>query len=123
MAFAITLSNQGATIWSARILAFLWTGFWLFFAVASGIVEGGGLANFLKHALLGPPAILFLAVSVLAWRRPKWGGLAFIALGVVLSVTYPILAHRIEALVVTLLAVAPLVTGLLFLQGSRGRRT
>ena len=80
-------------LWAARILALLWAAWWTYFAVGSGIVEGGGATGLIMHVLWGPPVVLFLLMVWLAWRRAKLGGIVFVCVSVALAVAYVPLVH------------------------------
>ena len=70
-----------ALIWAPRILILLVAAFFLLMAsdiFSEGYSVGGMLLGFLMHNI---PTIIFVAVLILTWNRPKWGGLAFAILG------------------------------------------
>ena len=57
------------------------------------------------------PALVLTAILVLAWYRPKWGGIAFLVLGLVFTIFF----HTYENIVAFLVISLPLfVTGGLF---------
>jgi hypothetical protein len=102
-------------IWIARILSLAWAAWWLFFAVASGIAEGSSTSGVIMHALLGPPAVAFLVVAILAWRWERLGGVLLVATGIGMGIAHYTMAHGRFLVATLLLAIPPLIAGLLFL--------
>ena len=76
-------------LYTARIIALLWAGFWMFFGIASGIGEGLRLTGILMHVLL--PGLVFLGIALLAWRWETHGAILFMTIGLIVLIAYPIL--------------------------------
>ena len=118
---ALVERRPGPVLWCARALALLWVGFWLYFAIGSGIGEGAGAGGLIVHVLFMPPALLFLAAFLLAWYRPRAGAVALAVIAVALAVVYLLAANRIEPYVLALLVGPPLGSALLFWVGEQRR--
>lgn len=107
-------------VYAARALALLWAGFWIFFAVASSIVEPPPTGMVVRIAATG---LLFLMLAVLPWRWEAAGGVLLVLTGLFFAVAYPMayshlpLATRLMTVIT--LAGPPLVSGVLFLLHSR----
>jgi hypothetical protein len=74
----------------ARILAFLWFGFWAFFGIASGIGEGG--RNIVFHLIF--PTLIFAIILFIVFRWERVGSILMIILGLVVAVGYPLTFGR-----------------------------
>jgi len=63
------------------VLLFIWSGFWIFFNVASGMEESkeGGFGMLLGHLL---PVIVIVIIALIAWKFPLLGGTILIALAI-----------------------------------------
>jgi hypothetical protein len=89
---------------------------------AFGEAFGGDITG-LQHLVQLLPLAILLAW---AWRSPRVGGAALVALSLVLSLGYPLLAggeHLSTIVLVELLLFAPpLLAGLLFLAAARASR-
>lgn len=98
------------TRWLPRLLAILYALFLSLFAFDAweGVGFWAGLVGFIIHLL---PVYFVLLALVLAWRRPRLGGCAFLALAVGFSLFY---GWREPALL-ALMAGPLVVVGLLFL--------
>jgi hypothetical protein len=94
--------------WTARILALCWGGFWTWFSLAEAFsdVPGGW-----SHVLF--PLLLVVALVILAWRTPRWGGALFVAAGVTAAVMFR------DPWVWALLAAPPIVIGAMFALSTR----
>lgn len=113
-------------IFMGRALGLVWAGFWLFFAVASALGDGGNVWTGLAHAL--PLGGLAMAAAVAACRWPMQGGLALIAEGALLLglMAYGYLrpGNPNAALFIALtLAAPPIVAGCLVVWGLIGDRS
>jgi hypothetical protein len=108
--------------WMARLLAVAWSGWWLFFGLASGIGEKLEPAGVLLDGLL--PGGFFLVTTLVAWRWETLGGALMVIEGIAVLVAYPILAHRMTTatilFVLATMALPPLAAGILLL--SPGQR-
>ena len=98
----------------------LWTGWWLFFGVASEIGEREGFTNLIVHLMM--PGGIALITTWIAFRWQTTGGFMLLAEGMLLSCVLalgalnPADAATAAFLVVTLI-VPPIISGLLFLGG------
>jgi hypothetical protein len=103
---------------SARLIAVLWAGFWILFAVGSALGDGGKAdipASESLKGILAVAVIVLLGVGAIyfAWRRPRVAGIAEIligiaAMGAFLSVSGP------ES-VMLIIGLPPLLSGIIFL--------
>jgi peptidoglycan/LPS O-acetylase OafA/YrhL len=102
---------------SARTLALLWAGFWTYFFVAESYSTGAPT----RIAIAGSGTCLLLIVlAFVPWRWEKTGGFLLIAVALAVGAVYAILAPHhlttgVKALTTALLAVPPLIAGVLFL--------
>lgn len=111
-------------LYGARGLALLWAGFWIFFVVASVIVEG---ASGLTIAFWSGVLLLFVILALVPWRWEVAGGRLLVVMSLLVGVTYAIASAAIvrsDGSQLTFLtrvigtitfAVPPLVAGILFL--------
>jgi hypothetical protein len=112
-------------IWLARILALGWAGFWIWFGLAWGIHER---LPWYQVVLQGSrPGLLFLAIVLIAWFWPKWGGVLLILTGFALAGLYPIywasLPTNTKLFGEATIALPPLVSGLIqVIQPTRASR-
>ena len=75
--------------WSVRAahaILILWAGFWTWFGLASGIGEGLDPLGILMHTAL--PGLLFIAITLLAWRWERVGGPALVVVGLAVALIY-----------------------------------
>lgn len=111
----------------ARAVSLGWGIFWAWFGFASGVAEYASVGDvFLQMT----PGVLFIAVSLLAWKHPAPGGALLMALAIVVFTAYWAGADTAPALnglaTALLLSLPPLMSGALFLatapqQDSRNR--
>ena len=111
-------------VWTGRIVAMLWGGWWTFFGVACGLGEGIGFGGTLMHALL--PGGLFLAMALVSFRWVTAGGYALLGTGIVVLVGYPLMAYgkfSVTTIITVLLMIAlpPLLAGAGILYGNSPR--
>jgi hypothetical protein len=104
----------------ARILATLWFGFWAFFAIASGIGEGG--SNLIFHLLF--PALTFFILWLIIWFWETPGSYIMIAVALAIGISYPLtMGRRFPAMTSILMeltmALPLLLAGILLILGRR----
>ena len=111
-------------VYSARALALLWAGFWVFFFVGSVMVEPTP-----GHVIAVGPVVLllFVTLALVPWRWEAAGGLLLVVMSLPIGVTYAIasasivrrdgsrLPLDIRALTTLVFTGPPLVAGILFL--------
>ncbi len=78
--------------------------------------------DMLIHAILMPPAVPFLVISLLAWRWERTGGALLIVAGLTMGVVHRMMTHGRWPLVSILLGLPALLAGLLFLIGRQKRK-
>ena len=98
-------------LWLPRGIAIIYILFLSLFAL-DVFSEGYGFLELLvalfMHLL---PSLVLVAILILAWKRPKWGGIAFLVLGLIFTVFF----NTYESLVGFLIISLPLfITGGLF---------
>lgn len=109
--------------WTARILSLVWAGFWTWFGLASGIYEKGKPLEILLHTAV--PGLVFLVSALIAWRWQAVGGVLLLLEGLVIAVGYLLMVQHSRFSLLTriqvdlMLALPPLVSGILFLAASR----
>lgn len=105
-------SSTVLTRWLPRLLAILYAVFLSLFAFDAweGFDFWNGLAAFIVHLM---PVYFVLFVLVIAWNRPRAGGVAFLALAVGFSLFY----GWTKPVVLAAMAGPLVVIGLLFLVG------
>lgn len=113
--------------WIARILSLVWAGFWVYFGLASGIseptTERGKLMDVLIHTAV--PGLVFLVSALIAWWWQAVGGVLLLVEGLVIAVGYLLMTQHSRFSLLTksqvdlMLALPPLVSGILFLAASR----
>jgi hypothetical protein len=103
----------------ARILLLLWAGWWVYFALASGLADRTAtLAQaLLQTALVG---LIFFGSIALAWRWEAMGGGLLVLEGLGVVIAFAVGFFRPAnvstlAFVLLTLALPPFVAGLLFL--------
>ena len=111
-------------VYSARALALLLAGFWVFFFVGSVMVEPTP-----GHVIAVGPVVLllFVTLALVPWRWEAAGGLLLVVMSLPIGVTYAIasasivrrdgsrLPLDIRALTTLVFTGPPLVAGILFL--------
>ena len=107
----------------ARILATLWFGFWAFFAIASGIGEGGN--NLILHLIF--PALTFFVLWLIIWFWESPGSYIIIAVGLAIGIAYPLtIGRRFPAMTSILMeltmALPLLLAGILLILSRRRSR-
>lgn len=111
----------------ARVVSLGWGVFWAWFGFASGVAEYASVGDILLQTM---PGLIFIAVSLLAWKHPAPGGALLLALAIVVFTAYWAGADTAPAAnglgTALLLALPPLTSGALFLaaapaQGSDNR--
>lgn len=112
-------------VYGARALALLWAGFWIFFFVASVVVEGVSGHVILVGALV---LLLFVILALVPWRWEATGGLLLVVMSLVIGVTYAIasaaivrsdgsrLPLAVRAITTVVFTGPPLLAGILFLR-------
>ena len=104
-------------LYTARGLAAVWAGFWIWLGLASGIAEGMSLAGIAIHTAV--PGLLFLLIAAIAWEWQLTGGILLVAISLVVGVSYPLLFHNrpiaMQLSTAATLALPPLAAGLLLL--------
>ena len=114
--------------YAARTLVLLWAGFWIFFFVASVVVEGApGHVIVLGAAVL----LLFVILALVPWRWEAAGGLLLVVMSLLIGVTYAIasagivrrdgsrLPLAVRAMTIVVFTGPPLVAGIIFLIHNR----
>lgn len=100
----------------ARLIAGVWAFFWTWFGMASGIAEGMTIPGTLVHMA---PGLAFTALTWFAFRNEFAGGVALLAISLLMFVYYPLFAGAgppgVIAASALLLGLPPLVAGLMFL--------
>lgn len=111
----------------ARALASVWAVWWTLFMLVSGAPERG-LTGILLNSPNALPGLLFLASAIVAWRREAAGGVMLVAVGLLLAIAF-IVAGSIRpvprstiALMIPIIALPPIVAGILFLVSWRKSR-
>lgn len=111
----------------ARVISLGWGVFWAWFGFASGVAEYASVGDILLQTM---PGLIFIAVSLLAWKHPAPGGALLVALAIVVFTAYWAGAETAPAVsglgTALLLSLPPLTSGILFLaaappQGSHDR--
>jgi hypothetical protein len=108
--------------YAARALALAWACFWLYFGLASGLSERLSLLGVLRHAAI--PGGVFLITALIAWRWQAPGAALLILEGLVVLIAYPaVFGPRFPLstvlFVLLLMAVPPILAGILLLAGGR----
>lgn len=100
----------------ARVVSLGWGVFWAWFGFASGVAEYASVADVLLQTT---PGLIFIAVSLLAWKHPAPGGALLVALAIVVFTAYWAGAETAPAVsglgTALLLSLPPLTSGVLFL--------
>lgn len=98
----------------ARGIALVWALFWTLFGLLSGIGEGLDLLGILIHTTV--PGLIFLAVSAIAWPRPRLAGWLLMVVSIVVALVYTVTVSDAMAVgtilfVLATMALPPLVAG------------
>lgn len=103
----------------ARVLSLAWGVFWAWFGFASGVAEYASFTDVLLQTL---PGLIFIAISLYAWRHPAAGGALLLALAIIVFCAYWAGAGgeaAVESLATAvLLSLPPFMSGALFLAGA-----
>lgn len=117
------LGEQAADVrWRVGLgLGIVWAAFWIWFGLACGWSEGGW-REALVHALL--PGGVFALLVYFAWLYPRGGSWGLIAVGLAITVAYPLWYGRhfpFSTVVFIWLTMAwpPILAGILLLGGRR----
>ena len=115
----LNLNWYGLQDWErvvARVLSLAWGVFWAWFGFASGAAEYASIADTILQTL---PGLLFIGVSLFAWKNPAAGGAMLMALAFVVFCAYwsSVAGNGTgEGLgTAVLLSLPPLMSGVLFL--------
>lgn len=115
-------------VYGARALALLWAAFWIFFVVASVIVEGASGRVMVSWAVV---LLVFVVLALVPWRWEAPGGLLLVVMSLVIGVIYAIasasivrsdgshLPLAVRAIGTVTFTGPPLVAGILFLRHQR----
>lgn len=99
----------------ARAISACWAAFWTWFGFACGVAEFASFTDVLQQTI---PGMLFIGVTVLAWRFPREGGALLLAMGIVVFGVYWNLAAHLAGgpapITSLMLAGPPALAGLLF---------
>ena len=111
---------------SARVILVSWAGFWIFFVVGSAIGGGAKADAPSSESLKGILAVVGVVLVCLgavysAWRPPVVAGISSILIGILVAGVYLGIARPDSVLV--LIALPPLLAGILFLMSSRRPRS
>ena len=109
--------------WSVRAahaILILWAGFWTWFGLASGIGEDLDPLGILMHTTL--PGLLFVGITLLAWRWERVGGPTLIVVGLALALIYPLSIggwRVFYPFILATMVLPPVVAGLLLWRHTR----
>ncbi len=87
--------------------------FLTYFAVGESV--SGDLSG-LSHLIQAAPLVI---LALLAWKRPRAGGLLLIGLGVLLALRFLLFTNNPEVIAILLVFSPPILSGLLFLMAAR----
>lgn len=111
-------------LWLVRALTVIWAGFWLWFGVASAVLERQPWHGVVLYALR--PGLMFVAIVVIAWLWPRPGGVVLIVTSFLLAAWYGIYygdkPTALKVFVLATIALPPLLAGLILLWFSPGTR-
>jgi len=101
---------------TARILAAVWTLFWMYFGLASGIGENLDVTGIIIHTL--SPGGVFLLFFLIALKFERIGGVIFMLIGIIVAIAYPLTFGKnfpvlTSVLVILTMAIPPLAAGVL----------
>lgn len=102
--------------WTPRILAILFTIFISLFAL-DVFDEGYNLSELLTTLLMHSiPTLFFALVTLLAWKKPRLGGMIFVILAMMTIFAFETYKHFSSFLMISLV---PLIIGALFVTGEK----
>ena len=103
---------------AALVLLGLGVAFYLMFPV--GEMAGGDVAG-VQHL---PPAVILAVLALVGWRHPRGAGIALLVLAVPFAAAYVTLLviHDLPLSWALIVALPPVVTGLLLFRAGRVRR-
>lgn len=100
----------------ARVLSLAWGVFWAWFGFASGVAEYAAFTDVVLQTL---PGLIFIAISLYAWRSPAAGGAILLVVALVVFCSYWSSTAGESAVqglgTAILLSLPPLMSGALFL--------
>lgn len=100
----------------ARVLSLAWGVFWAWFGFASGVAEYASFADVLLQML---PGLIFIGISLYAWKSPAAGGAILLVVALVVFCAYwssEAGGAAVRGLgTAILLSMPPLMSGALFL--------
>lgn len=106
--------------WTGGILALLWGILPIYSNLAHAIMLRLGIRAIVLRTLF--PGVIFLAVAIVAWVRPRVGAWLLIACAVILAVLYGFRTHgnvQTAAIAIAVGALPPALAGVLFLLSAR----
>jgi hypothetical protein len=105
------------TIWLVRIVTVVWAGFWLWFGLASAVVESLSWQSTVLYAVR--PGLIFAGIALFAWMWPRPGGVVLVVAAFVLAAWYGIYYGEkptsLKLFVLSTIALPPLAAGLVLL--------
>jgi len=105
----------------ARIFSLVWAGFWMWYGAMSAVEDELPLLG-VYHDLAWP-GLVFFASAIVPWRWERAGGIILIVVSVLLFIIYPVfwsyLPLDVKLLTLLVLAVPPMVSGILFVIARR----
>lgn len=109
--------------WLVRAATIVWAGFWLWFAVASGIHDRLPWHGVVLYALHWPVSMIVALVPV-TWFWPRLGGVLLILAGFVVAAWYALYYGHMptgtKLFVLSTMGLPPLVCGLILLLPAAG---
>ena len=107
----------------ARLISNLWAASWISLGVASGISQGLTFVRILFVLIIS--GLFFALLQFLARRRAMLGGMLLLLIGLILTVGFPTLSRHLHgnalAFVLFILALPPLVAGIMYMMDFRIR--
>ena len=102
--------------YAARIIAGLWAGFWIFFALSHIVGIGITAADLM---IVAGFTFVFLASALIPWRWEMSGGILLLVEGMIIGIFYPIMVRdnfSIQTIIFIelTLALPPVLAGFLF---------